>query len=487
MLINLSNLYLIQNAARPNLLKEILFENPFVLPLLGTIAVVYILVLFNYLDKDRKLSYWLERTIATAYIFLISGGGSGISMNPFNRLFPGGLASSEASPTLKGILIAIYALCLLLLAGRLRHSLKKYIYSIAILAQADPGLMIILFLNLFSASWSQTPENTLSHSLVLIMISLVAIYIGNQFSWTEIHFMLRWVAAFIIILSLRNQGIGADGNWTGILIHKNPFSFEMSQGVIWWLLQAFYQPEYRRRSLLFFTLCLFGLQKGGSGASKVIIIILVGLWGYVGILKKLPVKWAFVSVVVFLILGVNVTIWVSDNIQFIIVDKLNKDITLTGRTEFWPQIWESILQNPMGFGTASYFQPERGADNPAFALRTGTGFRPPNAHNGVLQMGTEIGFIGMGCFIISFFSNLSRAVIHLSQTEQPEASIPLQLITYLIMTNLTESNFMGINSLWFLYIVMSTRFSIDIQGGMTKNDKLRKQKLRESKAVLRSG
>jgi exopolysaccharide production protein ExoQ len=486
MLLNLSNLYLIQNAARPNLLKDIVF-NPFILPLLGTIAFLYILVFFNYLDKDKKLGYWLERSLATAYIFLISGGGAGISMNPFNRLFPGGLAVNGTSPMLKGMLIAIYIMCLLLLAGRLSQTLKNYIYSVAMMAQKDPGLIIILFLNLFSASWSQTPPETVQHSLVLIMISLVAIYVGKQFSWTEIHLMIRWVAAFIIILSLRNQGIGADGNWTGILIHKNPFSFEMAQGVIWWLLQAFYQPEYRRRSILFVALCLFGLQKGGSGASKIIIIILIGLWGYVGILKKLPVKWAFLSVVIFLILGINATIWVTDNLHFIIVDKLNKDITLTGRTEFWPQIWEHILQNPMGYGTDSYFQPFRGADNPAFSLRTGTGFRPPSAHNGVLQMGTEIGFLGMGCLIVSFFNNLSRAVIHLSQAEQPEASIPLQLITYLILTNLTESNFMGVNSLWFLYIVMSTRFSIDIQGGMTKSDKLRKQKLKERKVALRSG
>jgi len=486
MLLNLSNLYLLQKAAPPNLLKEVLF-NPFILPLVGTICVIYSIVLFNYLDKDKKLGYWLERTLATAYIFLISGGGAGISMNPFNILFPRNLASRTPNPNLLAMLVAIYILCLLLLSGRLRYSLQKYFYSVAMLAQKDPSLTIILFLNLFSASWSQTPAETIKYSLVLIMISLVAIYFGQQFSWTEIHFMIRWVAAFIIILSLRNQGVGADRNWAGILIHKNPFSFEMAQGVIWWLLQAFYQPQYRRRSLLFVGLCLFGLQKGGSGASKIIIIILVGLWGYVGILKKLPVKWAFVSVLVFLILGINITIWVTDNLHFIIVDKLNKDITLTGRTEFWPQIWEHILQNPMGYGTDSYFQSWRGVDNPAFSLRTGTGFKPPSAHNGVLQIGTEIGLLGMVCFAVSFLSNLFRSVIHLSQTEQPEAGIPLQLITYLIMTNLTESNFMGINSLWFLYVVMATKFSLDIKGGMTSTDKLRKQKLKEKQEALRSG
>ena len=48
MLLNLSNLYLIQNAARPNLLKDIIF-NPFIQPLLGTISLLYILILFSNL------------------------------------------------------------------------------------------------------------------------------------------------------------------------------------------------------------------------------------------------------------------------------------------------------------------------------------------------------------------------------------------------------------------------------------------------------
>jgi len=245
MIHNFFRLYLLQQANSPNFLKDVVF-NPFILPLIGATAVTYILILFNYLDKDKKLSYWIERSIFTSYIFLISGIG-GITMNPFNRLFPNELANRETSPILKGMLIAVYALCLILLSGRLRYTLRNYLYSLAMLAQKDAGLIMIILLNLFSASWSQTPDETIKYSLVLVMVSLVAVYVGKQFSWTEIHFMLRWVAAILIILSLKNQGIGGDGNWAGILVHKNPFSFAMAQGVIWWLLQAFYQPQYRRR------------------------------------------------------------------------------------------------------------------------------------------------------------------------------------------------------------------------------------------------
>ncbi len=483
---DLPELYLLQQAAPPNALKEILF-NPFVLPLVGGIGFLYIVILFNYLDKDKKLSYWLERSVFTVYIFLISGI-DGIAANPYNRLFPGGLASQETSPTLKAMLIAVYVLILVLLSGRLSRTMRDYIYSLAMVAQKDAGLILVLFLNLFSASWSQTPDLTLQNSLVLIMVSLVAVYVGKQFSWSEIHFMLRWVAAILIILSLRSQNPDAEGNWAGILVHKNPFSFAMAQGVIWWLLQAFYQPRYRRRSILFIILCLYGLQKGGSGASRVIFLMLAILWGYIGIIKKIPVKWAFLSVVIFLILGINATIWVSDNLQYIIVDKLNKDITLTGRTDFWPQIWEKIMENPMGYGTRSFFQAWRGADNPAFTLRTTTGFKPPNAHNGFLELGTEIGLLGMVFFAVSFFNNLSRSILHLSQNKQPEASIPLQILTYLIMTNITESALMGINTTWFCYVAMSTRFSLDIKGNIMSDEYKKAPKQdNSSQPSLRSG
>jgi O-antigen ligase len=459
--------------APPNALKEIVFH-PVIQPILGLLGIVYVVVMFNYVSKVSGIAYWLERSVATAYVFLISGF-TGISTNPFNRLYPNELANQQTSPTLKGMLIAVYVLILLLLSPRLAKTMKNYLYALAMLLQSDPALCLILLLNLFSAAWSQTPEVTFGYSLVLVMVSLVAVYVGKQFSWTEMHFMLRWAAAFVIILSLRNQNIGEDGNWAGILVHKNPFSFAMSQGVIWWLLQAVYQPEFRRRSLLFVIMCFYGLQKGGSGASRVIFLILVFLWFYIGVLKKLPVKWSFVSVVIFLIIGVNATIWITDNLHFIIVEKLNKDITLTGRTDFWPQIIEKILSNPMGYGTHSFFQPWRGPDDPAGDLRTFTGYKPPNGHNGFLEMGAEIGLLGVGFFLISFFNNLTRAIIHLSRTPQPEASIPLQLMTYLIMTNLTESALMAVNTTWFFYVAMSTRFSMDIRGNIFDEDRRRKQ------------
>jgi hypothetical protein len=46
---------------------------------------------------------------------------------------------------------------------------------------------------------------------------------------------------------------------------------------------------------------------------------------------------AIVSVILFMILSVGLTILVTENIEFIVVDTLNKDLTLTGRTDFWPK------------------------------------------------------------------------------------------------------------------------------------------------------
>jgi O-antigen ligase len=219
----------------------------------------------------------------------------------------------------------------------------------------------------------------------------------------------------------------------------------------------------RRLSIIFFVVSLIAMIKGESGASKVLLVVLIGLWLYLGFVKKLKVQWAFVSVILFMIVSICLTIIVTENIEFIVVDTLNKDLTLTGRTDFWPLIVNKINHHPiLGYGISGFWQPWRGADNPAGDLIVAkSGFQPMHSHNGFLDLGLDLGWLGLSLFTVSFFVNVAKGVVYLGRTRLPEAGLPLLLLTYTLMTNLTETGLLGVTSIWFWYVATTTRLSLD--------------------------
>jgi O-antigen ligase len=229
---------------------------------------------------------------------------------------------------------------------------------------------------------------------------------------------------------------------------------------------AVYSPKQRRLSVGFVLLSLIALQKGGSGASKVLTVTLLGLWGYFGFVKKLKVQWAFVSVILFMILSICLTLIINENLEFIVVDTLNKDMTLTGRTDFWPIIVDKINQRPiLGYGMAGFWQPWRGADDPGGGIIVAkTQFQPMHSHNGFLDLGLDLGWLGLAVFALSFFNNVAKSVVYLSRVRLPESGLPLLLLTYTLMTNFTETGLIGVTSIWFWYVVTTVRLTLDTSG-----------------------
>jgi hypothetical protein len=73
----------------------------------------------------------------------------------------------------------------------------------------------------------------------------------------------------------------------------------------------------------------------------------------------------------------------------------------------------------------------------------------------------ELGWLGVALFACSFFNNVAKAVVYLSRTRLPESGLPLLLLTYNLMTNMTETGLVGITSMWFWYVVTTVRLTLD--------------------------
>ncbi|MEG4998818.1 O-antigen ligase family protein [Microcoleus sp. B4-D4] len=420
------------------------------------------MLLYQAIAQDKKIAINAEKIILGIFLFAISGA-TGAGVMPFMKLHPVALSNRETTALTITLQIIVYGVFLFILSPRLHSWLKDYLKALFTTMLSDPFLALFLLMILLSALWSDTPEVSLKKSLVILEVSAVAIYVAQRFSWKEIYPWWRTVNLFVLLWSLVKTNPSSAGCWSGILSHKNQFSFFMAQTAVLWFLFAFYSPKDRRLSIVFGLLASLAVQKGCSGASRILVIILLGLWVYLSVIKKLPVQWAVVSVILFLIISIGLGILVINNLEAIVVDGLNKDMTLTGRTEFWPQIVDKINLRPLlGYGVNSFWQPWRGLENPAHGIIIArVQFIPPHSHNGFLDLACDLGWGGLILFMFSFFNNIVKGVVYLTRTQLPEAGLPLFILTYILMTNLTETGLFGSTSIWFWYIVMSVRLSLD--------------------------
>jgi O-antigen ligase len=447
-------------------MKELILSSPVIILLIVAIAIVYFFVIFHYVGRNKKLSAAVELLFFGIFIITISGAtGAGIGLS--EKLHPRALMIiTTTMPTIVGQ-IGFYSIILCIMISRLRYTLKDYLNVVADLLTKAPFFCSFILLASFSFFWSNALSVTLKGVLVFLETSLFAIYFGKQYSWKEIYRIWRWLNIIIVIVSIfygfkENQG----STWHGVLGHKNQFSFIMAQTVILWVMNAVYSPKNRYLSIVFVALSFFALLKGNSGASKVLIVVLLGLWGFSGFVKRLKVQWAFLSVVLFMIVSICLTIVVTENLEFIVVDTLKKDLTLTGRTDFWPLIIDKINERPiLGYGMAGFWQPWREEDNPGGdIIVASTQFQPQHSHNGFLDLALELGWLGLALYICTVLNNIAKAVVYLNRNRFPEAGLPLLLITYTVMTNLTETGLIGVTSIWFWYAVTTVRLTLDTSG-----------------------
>jgi O-antigen ligase len=326
----------------------------------------------------------------------------------------------------------------------------------------NPFFCIYNLIVLLSSFLSDNPGYTEKASLVFIGTNVFFIYIGKEYTFKDLFFILVWVNIELLLMSVFRGNHG--GAWTGVFAHKNAFGLTMALVPIVMYLQSVRIPKYRWLFLGLAALAVFCVQKSQSGMAKVLFILLLSLLGFLRFIKRLPPRLAFASMGMFLAIGISLLILISENAEYIIVEKLGKDMTLTGRTYIWSLVVPAINRHPwLGYGYQGFWQPWRGLENPANIIRHPKfgDFIPMHSHNGFLDMALNVGWVGLALFILSLLVNLYYGVQHLTRSKGPESVLPLVVLTWAVMSNITENGIDTITSSWILYVVMTARLTMD--------------------------
>lgn len=397
---------------------------------------------FEYIFSSASLIHISQAIIP---LFLTGGANEGDGIK---------ITNLDLSVNAK-ISVVIYIITFILLAMRWRRSLATF--------SRNMFLWVLLIVVCFSYFWSINPSQTLRFSIYVIGTTGFGLYLATRFSLTEQMKLLGWTYGLLLTLSLLfaiglpKYGIMGgihEGALRGVFTHKNQFGAFMAPGGVIFLLNAL---KGERFSWLYWGLLILNCGAmvmsqsttalGTFGLMLILCIIYrMFRWRYeVMILATLAVTIiGFVGLVLFTgYIG-------SDSL----LSSLGKDTTLSGRTYIWQYVWDQIQLKPwLGYGMTAFWN---GLEGPSgyiqYAMRIGVIY----AHNGFLDLWLSIGIVGLGMFMISFFTTTAQSLALLRQTNTPEGFWPLLFLTYILLSNLTEGTISNLNSsFWAIYVAIS--------------------------------
>lgn len=156
----------------------------------------------------------------------------------------------------------------------------------------------------------------------------------------------------------------------------------------------------------------------------------------------------------FLGCAIGAGLWASgaaqSMLEFLIVDVLGRDLTLTTRTDVWPMLLSKADNVVVGSGFNSFWTGERLAD-----LYAKLGII--QAHNGYLETYLNGGLLAVGLLGMVLLSAVRTTNKQIAQSD-PCASLAFAFIAVSLIYNCTEVSFDKTNMLWFGLLLLITRY-----------------------------
>lgn len=345
------------------------------------------------------------------------------------------------------IFLVLYAITFCLLVLRW----KKVIQVIP----KDFFIWLLIGMAVFSFFWSYEPSMTKSRIIALVGTMMFSLYLASRYSLKEQLELLGWtfgiavVMSFLFAFGLPTYGKMSGvhwGAWRGIYNHKNVLGKIMSPSAIVFLLLAL-RTENKRWIYwggFGLSVLLIILSKASSPLLNLIILI-VALF----LFRILRWRSDFMITTMLGISTLSTILYtlVTANAEAI-AGAFGKDLTLTGRTNFWPFVLDRIGQHPwVGYGFGAFWL---GLDGPSDYIWYASSFKAPNSHNGYLDLCLELGLVGLSIYLIEFVTSLQKALAYIRLVKTSDSFFPALFLIYIVLANLTESTLIIQNNFFFV-------------------------------------
>jgi O-antigen ligase len=324
----------------------------------------------------------------------------------------------------------------------------------------NPFILAILSLAVCSALWSAEPVVTLEMCVQVGLCTLFGCYLSSRFTTEHLMKLLIFmglVAALLSILfavALPSYGIFqgyAGGAWEGICKHKNALGISMA----FLLTPAFFSTSYSRTTrTLYGGLILFLIYKSQSRGAWADTGGMMLFVAWLALLRKLRAR-ELILIVVLTVTITTTTVALGLHFWPMIAASMGKDPSMTGRTQIYYEVWQSILKKPLlGYGFGGFWY----AGSPE-AQRIGLALSWPSigySESGLLEVALQIGFVGIGLL----FAMIGKAVLQGIRIFQSNHYTPrigwfLTILFLVALTNIDAGWFMTSDTLDWVLVVVS--------------------------------
>lgn len=382
--------------------------------------------------------------------------------------FTGGIAPfiSDAHPAYP-LKQALPIFCLLISLSLIILRWKR-IVRIVIKEQVTWLLVSITFASIL---WSDAPMKTLELVMPLLRVTIFSIYLAASYNLREQLRLLAWAFGIAAILSLffgaalpkygvvgmgfiaNMEDLVHPGAWRGIYIHKTVMGSMMALGIMIFLANAANDRKYRWIYGIGLVLSLAALWMSTTkGALLILLIIAVLIPFYQALRWNYSLAIPF-FIIVLLVAGGFATIFITNAEQILSV--FGREITISGRTIYWPLMLDKIWERPwLGYGYETFWIGGWKGEPADIWRFLAPGNEPPHAHNGFLMVWFDIGLLGLTLFIFGFLIAYVRAIKWVRLIKTVEGLVPLIYLTMTLLFNLTESYLMRGDIFWILYVTV---------------------------------
>jgi O-antigen ligase len=390
----------------------------------------------------------IERAFGFVVLFLSTGG-----LLPLLRMERGDAGVDlEGDPVMQMVWMAVYGITLVLLARRARETVRVF--------GRERWLLLLCALAAMSVLWSVAPEMTFRRTAALLGTTAFGLYLASRYTVSDLLRLVGWVLGAAAVLSVAAvvvapaYGISDDGAWRGIFVHKNALGRAMALATVALLFRLRQRGLLNRlltgSTLVLAVVTLFGSHSVAGVLTAVVVAVLVPIWALFRLRSVLAIAATLFALVAMTIAAV----WVALSPE-LAVATVGKDTSLTGRAGLWALAIEAIGSRPwLGHGYSAFWL---GWDGESAPIWSALSWRPPHAHNGVLDLALELGLVGVVLFVAGFLSVAWRAAGVVRRTTTAYGVWPITYVVFMLVSNLVESTMLVRNSIfWALYIVTCT-------------------------------
>lgn len=319
--------------------------------------------------------------------------------------------------------------------------------AIRTLTVSVPPLMLGAWIFLSSA-WTEDAERTaflirLQLPLLIAFMIVGAVLSANDvMAWmlNAVRVVVGLTAVATVAIPSTRAGVLLNGEvlegWHGLFPHKNdlgPF-LAMALGVV--------VVADKNRWTRWPTLGVIGLLLLGSQSVTGLTAAMVGLaaHGWLRANAKADDRVLSIAVVATSAIAITGALGARAGLS-IFLNATGKDPTFSGRTDIWSAVWGAIAERPvLGYGRGGLFFPP--GNDISIALWREIGFRAPHAHNGVLDVLSQLGIVGVLLYAAIFIPTL-QAGIRSFRRDEPFGFFILVFLATLAVASLSEPVFLG--------------------------------------------